>query len=304
MVDISALLSDQPLINEGEEGTTDENQLDAIEGTGADYTGSGDEPPEDSDGGDPPPQRNQKVPLAALHEERTKRQELEQRTRDQQAMIDKANERLAKLFEASQQAQQPPAPPPAPVPAFTEDPEAAFNHAQQQIAEMQRQIQQYATANQQQQQQQQQFQQLTQSVTAQEALYTQSVPDYPQAADHFFQRKVAEYTAIWGDELTAKQKVAQDCQGLATLAQQMGKNPAELIYNTAKALGYVPGKPSAPQGQQRQEPPTSLANAHGSTRAPDEKSGLTTADIANMSEAEFDKLWKDMSSKGVQRPKI
>lgn len=306
MVDISALLSDQPLIDEGGSEGVDENQLDAIEGTGADYTGSGDEPPEGGeDGGDPPAQRNQKVPLAALHEERTKRQELEQRTREQQAMIDKANERLAKLFEAQQQAQQPPAPPPEAVPAFTDDPEAAFNHAQRQIAEMQRQMQEYVAQTQQQVQAQQQHQQLAQTVSALEAQYTQAVPDYPQAADHFYQRKVAEYTAICGDQNRAIAQVRNDYQGIAVLAQQLGKNPAELMYNAAKAMGYVPGKPQAPQGgNPPKSPPTSLANAHGSTRAPDEKGAITAADIANMTEKEFDDFFNGMARKGIQRPKI
>jgi hypothetical protein len=307
MVDISALLSDQPLIDEGGSEGDDENQLDAIEGTGADYTGSGDEPPEgDEDGGDPPAQRNQKVPLAALHEERTKRQELEQRTREQQALIDKANERLAKLFEAQQQVQQPQQTPQEAVPAFTDDPEAAFNHVQRQLAETQRQMQEYVQNFSQQQAQQQQHVQLAQQVSVQEAQFTQSVPDYPTAADYFYQRKVAEYQAFTGDELAAKQQVAKDYQGIAQLAQRLGKNPAELMYNAAKAMGYVPGQQQrAPQGGNLpKSPPTSLANAHGSTRAPDEKGAITAADIANMSEKEFDDFFNGMARKGIQRPKI
>lgn len=303
MVDISALLSDQPLIDEGGADGVDENQLDAIEGTGADYTGSGDEPPEGGDGGDPPAQRNQKVPLAALHEERTKRQELEQRNRDQQALIDKANERLAKLFEAQQQVQQPPAQQEV-VPAFTDDPEAAFLHVQKQLADTQRQMQEYVQNLGQQQQAQQQQVQLAQNVSAQEATYTQTVPDYPQAADHFYRQKVAEYTAICGDQNRAVAQVRQDYHGIAMLAQQLGKNPAELMYNAAKAMGYVPGAKAPAGNQRREEPPTSLANAHGTSRAPDEKGAITAADIANMSEKEFDDFFNGMARKGIQRPKI
>jgi hypothetical protein len=67
-----------------------------------------------------------------------------------------------------------------------------------------------------------------------------------------------------------------------------GINPAAQVYKRAQELGYQPA------GQQRREPPTSLSNAHGSTRAPDERSSLHASDISNMSEAEFDKYWNDM----------
>lgn len=302
MVDIAALLSDQPIVDDGGDDSADEGFETSAEG-GSDYDSGGEAPDAQDSGEAPEPQRQKKVPIQALHEERTKRQEREaelQRERDNNAKI---TERLTKILEAQQanqqQAQQPP---PQEVPNFVDDPEAAFNHVQQQLADTQRQMQDYLNGTQQQYQAQQQYTQLTQQVSAQEAQFTSTVPDYPQAADYFYQRKVAEYAAFTGDEYAAKQQVANDYKGIATLAQRLGKNPAELMYNAAKAMGYVPGAPQA--GQQRKQAPTSLSNAHGSPRAPDEKGAVSAADIASMSEAEFDKYWSTLKGNSTVKPRI
>lgn len=302
MVDIAALLSDQPLIDEGG-GEHEDSQPGETFDTGSNI-GIGDEPPEGGrDDGDAPA-RNQKVPLSALHEERTKRQEREadlQRERENNAKI---TERLTKILEAQQANQQQANQQQEAPPAFTEDPEAAFDYVQRQLADTQRQMQEYLQNVNQNNQAQQQHVQLAQQVSQQEAQYTQTVPDYPLAADYFYQRKVAEYAAFTGDEVAAKQQVANDYKGIAALAQRLGKNPAELMYNAAKAMGYVPGSSAAPNSQQRKAPPTSLANAHGSPRAPDEKGGVTAADISSMSEVEFDKYWAGLKQGSVIRPKI
>lgn len=292
MVDIAALLGEQPLIDEdgGDDGL--DTNLDT-ESHGENM--AGDEPPA---AGDPPPSRNQKVPLAALHEERTKRQQFEtdlqtERQRSQ-ALQDRFNQ-----FLMDQQTQQAPQQQQEQTPPnFVDDPEGAFNHLQRQLAAAQQQMQQYVQGQTSHSQAQQQHQQLAQVVSAQEADYTKSVPDYPQAADFFYNLKVKEYSAFV-PEMQAKQQVAQDYTRIAQLAQQMGKNPAELMYTAARNMGYVPGSQ-----QQRKAPNTSLSNVGGSPRAPDEKGNITAADIADMTEAEFDKYWAGIKRGSVVGPKI
>lgn len=301
-VDIAALLSDQPIVEDGGEQNLDEG-LDGSSLEGSDYSsadGLGDEPPE----GDSQPDtgRKQQVPLKALHEERTRRQESEQELAREREATRTLNERLTKLLEL-QQAAQTTQPPPEAVPEFVDDPEAAFKHLQRQLAESQRQMQEYLSGAQQQTQVQHQHAQLAQHVASQEAQFTQTVPDYPQAAEYFYQRKVAEYAAFTGDEFAAKQQVANDYKGIASLAQRLGKNPAELMYNAAKAMGYQPGQKPA-NGQDRKDPPTSLANVHGSPRAPDEKGKISAADISSMSEAEFDKYWNELKRGSTVKPRI
>lgn len=301
-VDIAALLSDQPIVEDGGDQNPDQN-LDDSGLEGGDYSGadlSSDEPPEGES--QPDSGRKQQVPLKALHEERTRRQESEQELAREREAARTLNERLTKLLEL-QQAAQAPQTPAEPVPEFVDDPEAAFKHLQRQLAESQRQMQEYLTGAQQQTQVQHQHVQLAQQVASQEAQFTQTVPDYPQAADYFYQRKVAEYAAFTGDEYAAKQQVVNDYKGIAALAQRLGKNPAELMYNAAKAMGYQPGQKPA-DGQDRKTPPTSLANVHGSPRAPDEKGKVTAADISSMSEAEFDKYWNDLKRGSTVKPRI
>lgn len=289
-IDTTELFGDQPLIDEGNDGGGEE--LDT--GSDLDTTTSSNEPPEPGNEppAEPPAGRNQKVPLAALHEERTKRQQHEADLAAERQRNQQLQERFNKFLmdqQTAQQQQQAPAPE-AP-PAFEEDPVAAFNYAQKQLQDMQRTIQEYQQGIQQQTQAQQQHVQLAQSVSAQEAAFTQTTPDYPTAADYFYQRKVAEYSAFTGDVVAAQQQVAKDYQGIAALAQRLGKNPAELMYNAAKAMGYTPG--AKQPAQQRREAPTSLANVSGSPRAPDEKGNITAQDISEMSQAEFDKFWDE-----------
>lgn len=296
-VDIAALLSDQPLVEDGGEQNPDKG-LEASSLEGGEYSddGLGDEPPEGDSQSDTG--RKQQVPLKALHEERTRRQESEQELAREREATRTLNERLTKLLEL----QQAPQTPPEVVPEFVDDPEAAFKHLQRQLAESQRQMQEYLSGAQQQTQVQHQHTQLAQHVASQEAQFTQAVPDYPQAAEYFYQRKVAEYAAFTGDEFAAKQQVANDYKGIATLAQRLGKNPAELMYNAAKAMGYQAGQKGA--AQDRKDPPTSLANVHGTPRAPDEKGKITAADISSMSEAEFDKYWNDLKRGSTVKPRI
>lgn len=289
-IDTSELFSEQPLVDEGNDnGEGLDTSAETYESTSdADAPpATGDEPP-----ANPPAGRNQKVPLIALHEERAKRQQheadLASERRRNQVLQDRFNKFLMDQQAAQQQTQQqaPEAPP-----AFEEDPVAAFNHAQKQLQDMQRTIQEYQQGIQQQTQAQQEHVQLAQTVSAQEATFTQAVPDYPVAADYFYQRKVAEYAAFTGDVVAAQWQVANDYKGIAALAQRLGKNPAELMYNAAKAMGYTPG--AKQPTQQRREAPTSLANVSGAARAPDEKGNITAADISEMSQAEFDKFWDE-----------
>lgn len=293
MADISELLRDQPLIDENDGGEND--QVDEVLDTGgADIN---DDPPDD--GGEQPPQRNQKVPLAALHEERAKRQQYEADLQMERDRSNKLQERFNQFLLDQQKPQAPAAAPEAP-PSFEDDPVAAFNYVQKQLQDQQRIIQEYQQGTTQQVQQQQAHQQLTQQAVALEAEYVKTAPDYHQAFDHFVATKVREYSAFT-DEATAQRQVASDCARIAQLAISQGKNPAALIHQAAKNLGYVPGKP---QQQQRKEAPTSLSTVQGSARAPDEQGKITAQDIGNMNDAEFEKFFNEMARKGVQRPKV
>jgi hypothetical protein len=300
-IDTTALFGEQPLVDEqAEQDSGDYDNLPE---------GESSEPPEPTGNldvepteGDPPatPGRQQKVPLAALHEERTKRQQHEADLATERQRSAQLQERFNKFLmdqQAQQQVQQ--QPPPEASPTFEDDPVGAFNHLQQELVKSQRQMQEYLSGTQQQTQQMAQHRALVDEVNVLEQQFKATVPDYDAAHTHFTARKTAEYQALGMDAAAAQQQLARDYTGIAQLARQQGKNPAEMLYNLAKVHGYTPG--ATPPGK---KPNTSLSPLGGSPRAPDEKGAVSAADIADMSEAEFDKYWASMSKGGNTKPRI
>ncbi len=236
--------------------------------------------------------RKQFVPLVALQKERASRQEQQQ----QNAQL---LERLTKIME-TQQAQQQQAkqeePPKVEIPAFVDDPEGHIEGLKKQFQMELDQLRQGNAQVTQQQQAQQQLQQLAANVTQHETVYRQANPDYDQALEFFNQRKTAEYMALGLDAAAAGQQLARDYQGLAIRAQQMNANPAQMLHNLAKALGFT-AQP-APNGQPPKKAPTSLSDVNGTTRAPDQRGTVTAKDIANMSNEDFDKFFNEMAAAG------
>jgi hypothetical protein len=228
-------------------------------------------------------QNKRKVPLAALHEERSKRQALELQLQAQAQQL----QQLQAQWQATQQAQQQAAEQAA-IPDFDEDPRGYIEAKERQFAQALDQLQ---NGPAQQQQAALQHQQVTAAVVNLEQQFMASVPDYEQAVDLVQKNADAQIRQLY-PQATEEQFQMIRASALGEFARQClasGVNPAEKIYAKAKALGF-----KAPARTPRREPPTSLSNAHGSARAPDEKSSVTASEISSMSEAEFDKFWAGM----------
>lgn len=281
-----------------------QNTLELIEQPGGDDADDegGDA---DDEGGDAPKGRKQLVPLGALQEERNKRQELQQQLLERDQRQQQLNDRLTRLLEAQQLAQNPP-PEPEVIPDFDDDPRGHVNGLRRQFEQQMQQMQQLLGGQQQNTQQAQYFQQVQSRVAVDEQTYRATNPDYNEAAQFFNDRKLAEYAALGLDPVAARQQLAKDVFGVAQLAYQQNKNPAEVLHNLAKAFGHTPGQ----GGQQlapgnggnngappAKQPLTSLSSLEGASRAPDEKGKLTAAQVAEMSDKDFDALWNDMAKK-------
>lgn len=245
-------------------------------------------------------QRGRKVPIQALHEERQKRQarELELAAVQQQLQQLMHQQQLAQ-----QQAQQVAAE--AAIPDFDEDPRGYIEAKEKMFAQQLDQLkngpaQQHQPVEQLEQQVMQEAAVLLPAVAAEEGRFTITNPDYPQAFDHVLatveQNMRTAHPGINEQQLGMLRTAA--LVQLAKTCQSQGVNPAQAIYDRARAMGYQPPT------QQRREPPTSLSNAHGVSRAPDEKGAITSADISSMSEAEFDKFFNDMKRSSTVRPKV
>lgn len=312
-VDISALLGDQPLIDES---TLPDADGPALEG-GDDSQGDGGSGALDLVPNDEPPagQKNTQVPLSALQQERERRQEyqdlLKQKEQQQQQM-EQRFQQMMQLMQQQQQAAQPQQPAAPEIPSFIDDPEAHINGLKAEFERRFQAMEQHYVQQLQAQQAAGQQQQVARSIAAAEAEFAGKTPDYNQAAAFFAQRKQLEYAAMGADPYTAQQALQQDYMSIAQVAQRNNQNPAQVLYNLSKAMGYTAQAPQQQQQQQqrqgqpqaKKQAPTSLSNVAGTPRAPDEQGGLTLESISSMTDAEFDKFWKDMERGSVQRPKF
>ena len=230
-------------------------------------------------------QSKRKVPLAALHEERSKRQALELQLQAQAQQL----QQLQAQWQATQQAQQQAAEQAA-IPDFDEDPRGYIEAKERQFAQALDHLQ---NGPAQQQQAALQHQQVTAAVVNLEQQFMAAVPDYEQAVDLVQRNADAQIRQLY-PQATEEQFQMIRSTALGEFARQClasGANPAEKIYAKAQALGFKTSGQTP-----RREPPTSLGNLSGSARAPDEKGAVSASDISSMSEAEFDKYWAGLKS--------
>ncbi|QCY11122.1 hypothetical protein [Pseudomonas sp. MPC6] len=233
-------------------------------------------------------QSKRKVPLAALHEERTKRQQAEQATAQLQAQLQQL---MQQQQAAQQQAQQAAAE--AEIPDVEEDPVGWLKAKEKQFEQRLEQLQ---NGPAQQQQAAVQHQQVALAVDSLEKQFAASVPDYEQAVELVQRNADAQIRQLY-PQATEEQLQMVRTGALNEFARQClasGTNPAERIYAKAQALGHR----SAP----RVQPNTSLSTLSGSARAPDERGAISASQISEMSDAEFDKFWKEMKGGGSQGP--
>lgn len=241
-------------------------------------------------------QRQKKVPIQALHEERQKRQAREVEL----AALQQQMQQLMHQQQLAQQAQQE-----AAIPDFDEDPRGYIEAKEKQFVQALEQIQ---NGPAQQQQQVEQFQtlvhqesaRLTPAVVEAEQRFMQQHSDYQQAFDHVQAAVDSQLRARYPGATEQQLQLAHKAElvGHVKNCQARGLDPCEAIYKSAQKLGYQPAN------KQRKEAPTSLSNVHGSSRAPDEKGSVKAADISNMSEVEFDKYWNEMKSASAVRPRV
>jgi hypothetical protein len=243
-------------------------------------------------------QRGRKVPLAALHEERTKRQALELQLQAQAQQLQQLMAQQQAAQQAQLQAQQE-----AAIPDFDEDPRGYIEAKERQFAQALEQLQGQGQQRQQIEAVRVHLQQEVGAVAPvlveSEARFAASHPDY-EAAAHHVQAHVeanmrAQHPGVPEEQL-ALIRTATLVQ-YTKQCQARGIDPAEHLYGRAQELGFKTAS-RAP----RREPNTSLSTLHGSARAPDERGAVRASDIADMTEAEFDKYWASMRREAAIGP--
>lgn len=232
---------------------------------------------------------DRRVPLKALQEERQKRAEYERQLQDYQRREQEWQQWAAQ----QQQAQQPPQEQYV-EPDPETDPIGALKAAQQRLQTIQAEAQERAYVEQ------------LNTVAYQAATqYQQQVPDYQDAYRYALNSRAQELVALGTPPQAVQQILHQEELRLIDTALQNRRNPAEAIYQFAKARGFqgktapiaeaapapAPVATPDPVLQQSRREVAASASAGG---APASKGTPSVADIANLNGAAFDAAWNKM----------
>jgi len=216
-----------------------------------------------------------KVNLGALHEERMKRKELQEK-------VEKMDKRFQQILESLQPKEE--------VPSIDVDPVTNFDTRIQQV-------EQFAQQQTQQVQQQQMHTQVVTAYQAQAAEYASKNPEFTDAYQYLVKNRIEELKTFGYDDAGALQAVQQEEFGMALKSLQDGVNPAERIHQIAKYRGYQGKKPEVQtqaknlevinKGQQSAKPSSGGAPA----------GELTMESLAEMSDEEFNANWDKIVGK-------
>jgi hypothetical protein len=183
------------------------------------------------------------------------------------------------------EALQNPPKPPAPEPAYEADPKGYVDHtvstrvqaALEQLEGTKKEVEQVRQAAQQSQQQTEQMKFMRQLETA-EAVFMQENPDYYEALAHVrnYRRQQLQLLAPQAQPQEITDYIArEEIQAAAQLAQS-GRNPIEVVYSMAKAIGYQQSQakeelklPQVP-GQKQLPPDQTLGSTGAAANEPSE----------------------------------
>jgi hypothetical protein len=221
----------------------------------------------------------QQVPLQALLEERTKRQNM-------QRLLEETNSKIKALEERLTPAKPQP-------PAFDENPaehlktRQDMTDAELQILRAEREEARKVQA------QNRAAQEMHAYVEQSEAQFRATVPDYDEAAKHLNASRAAEFQALGYSPSQAQMLVYQDALAVAWEAKQREMDPAKVFYELAKLRGYT--------GKAQQPPPAvsaaatldvvqrGLAKTGGLGPSGGDDGDVTFARLAQMDEDDFNK---------------
>ena len=233
-----------------------------------------------------PEEADRRVPLKALQEERQKRAQYEQQLAEYQR-----REAEWQAWAAQQQQAQQQEIPAEPDPET--DPIGALKRANERLEQIQQETQQRAYVEQ------------ISNVAYQAATqYQQQVPDYQDAYRYALNSRAQELMALGTPQHVIPDILQREELSLIDTSLRNRKNPAEAIYQFAKARGFQ-GKPAAaapapapapaaapdPVLQETKRAVAASASAGG---APASKGQVTPADLANLNGAAFDAAWNKM----------
>lgn len=175
------------------------------------------------------------VPLAALHEERERRKELQRQIEDVNRRADERFNLIAQKLAAS-------APPADPAKREIPDPEKDAVGAIRVTAEEVKVLSDFKRQVETQAAQSQAIQAVLAHASRLETEFEKENPDFQAASAHLRDSRAQELSALGVDQYRVRQILGLEKLQLAQAALQQGRNPAEVIYALAKMRGYAPAR--------------------------------------------------------------
>ncbi|WP_311274799.1 hypothetical protein [Methylobacterium sp. WCS2018Hpa-22] len=255
----------------------------------------------DAEDGNADENKGKFVRHGAFHQERERRKAVERERDEARLQYARMEERLKVLTEGARPAAAAQA---APEPETPPDPnEDIFGYAKY----LEKQIQDIRTG----QTQMTEAQKAEREAQAQEAERGQVLnsyrgdvqrvmaaqPEFAQAYEHLFQGRIAELKVYGMSEADAVKAVRDDEFGLVQAAIAAGQSPAERILQLAKVRGFAPkpAEAAAAPAESPAEKAARISRGQAASKSLSVAGGaaageLTLEMLANMSEAEFDRV--------------
>lgn len=239
------------------------------------------------------------VPLAALRDERVKRQAL-------QARLDETVGKMGRMEEMFSRLQADAAPKEPAVPTYEED---AGGHLLGSVASLTKRLEKYESKSEQSDQHDQmvgQQQALLNQYDAATAAFSNRQPDFQEAKAFLVKAIDADLEARgYEDPAERRQLMLYEEGQIVGRMLRQGRDPAEQIFNYAKSRGYTAaGQPKADSEEDKlarlkagQSASTSLAGPGG--RAETQVTLERLAELADSDPKEFDKQWEKARRAGL-----
>lgn len=212
------------------------------------------------------------VPHQALHEERERRKELQQKMGSMEARFQELVEKLN---------------PKEKIPTIEEDP---VTNIDTRIREVERVL----TTQNEVQQRQSHENAIVNAYKGAAQEFAKNTPDFGAAYNHYISNRTAELEAMGLNPQEADQQVKQEEFHVAFRCLQTGENPAERLYEAARIRGYAK-KEEPPQGAQtsdkRIETITKGQQAAKISSGSSASGKMTLEALSEMDDDEFIKNW-------------
>lgn len=197
------------------------------------------------------------VPLAALHEERTRRKEIDKQLREAQQQIAEFRGKFS-VIERLQGGQQQQTEQPAAIPTVEDDIFGNVKHVGETVEQIKKRLDDADAAS----KAQAEHTTFVNSYKADAQKFIGTTPDYMDAYNHLLSSRAAELQAIGYEGEELGKALQADEIAIAQMAMSKGKSPAEMLYNLAKQRGYTKKEaaaaaaaaaPAAPSGAEKLE---------------------------------------------------